>query len=409
MRPSAAPRWRLWAAFLAALFAFGLTIVSPRAIGARSPALRMRGDAAHYVALASGVPPSEVMVPFRYRVLVPWVAGSLPLPPHRGLQLLSMVCLAGAVLGTLLIGARLGFERLDTVLGVAGVASMASILYAFHNPFLIDQFGLLMVTGALAALLLRLPLLFAVLVTVGSLGREAVAFVAPAYLMTALLSRDRQGREGWPVLLLGIVLPVVGFFALRVLPGFGGDGLARYAGFYERTLQELGPVHQPVEFIIGLAMAWEWLWPVSLGGLALFGSGLAPPSLGPAGPRWYRTALRTSFTLIVAGGVATVAANGMLDANRQLLGLAPVMAVGAMTFVHAVRRTTSRAAFLAGVAGLAGCSLATVLVQLPNRVISESTANTVPLWAITATSLTIVVFGCLALRRAPGTPAGVWR
>lgn len=407
MPPSPTLRWRLWVALLAAIFGFGLTIVSPRAFGARDPELRMRGDAAHYVALASGVPPAEVMVPFRYRVLVPWVAGSLPLPPHRGLQLFSMVCLAGALLGTLLTGSRLGFGIVDTVLGVAGVAAMASVLYAFHNPFLVDQFGLLMVTACLAALLFRRPLLFALLVTIGSVGREAVAFIAPAYVITVLLTGDRRRHERWFTLHLGIALPLVGFVALRMLPVFGGDGLARYAGFYGRTLQQFGPLHQPVEFIIALAMAWEWIWPVSLGGLAVLGSALAPPSLGPGG-RWPRSALRASFLLLLAGGVATVAANGMLDPSRQLLGLAPVMAIGAMTFIHAVRRTASVAGFLAGVVVLAACSLATVLVQLPNRLISEATANTIPLWAITATSLSVVVLGCLALRRVPGAAARIW-
>ena len=409
MPHSSTLRWRLWLASLAAVFAFGLAVVAPRTFGASNPELRMRGDAAHYVALASGMPPAEVMVPFRYRVLVPWIAGALPMAPHRGLQLMSMLCLAGALLGSLLLGARLGFDIVDTVLGVTAVAWMSSMLYAFHNPFLIDHFGLFMVTGALAALVTRRPLLFAALVTVGTIGREAVAFIAPAYLLTALLTRSRRRSERLPVLLLGLLLPVAGFLVPRMLPAFGADGLASYAGFYARTLQALGPVREPIDFLVGLAMAWEWLWPVAAGGLVLLGSTLAPTPPGPEGPSWVRTALRSSFLLLLAGGVATVAANGMLDPNRQLLGLAPVMAIGAMTFIHAVRRSMTPRWFMAGAAVIAVCSLVTVLVQLPNRVVPETTARAVPLWAFTATSLGVVAFACFALRRAPGTPGRVWR
>jgi hypothetical protein len=78
-----------------------------------------------------------------------------------------------------------------------------------------------------------------------------------------------------------------------------------------------------------------------------------------------------------------------------------------MLFTHAVRRSTSPAAFAGGVGVVAACSLVTIFVQLPNRVITETTARAIPLWAVTATSLTIVALACFALRRTLVSRRGV--
>lgn len=395
-------RWRVWLASIGVVFAFGLGVVAPRSYSASDPALQIRGDALEYIRLGSGAPPTDVGVPFRYRVLVPWLAKAMPLPPHRAIQLISMACLCAVLTGLLLMGARLGLGTTETLLGVAGVSWTASILYSFHNPFLTDQFGLMMVTATLAALLERRPLLFAVLVTVGTVGRESVAFIAPAYVATVLWTRDRADHERGPVLLLGLALPLMAFLVPRMLPVFGEGGLAAYFGFYSPSLRELGPIHRPLDFIVGVAMSWGWLVFASLAGFALMGTARASAPLGPASRPWTLIALRVSLALLVAGGLATIVANGMLDPNRQLLGAAPLIAIGLMVFVHAVRRVVAPSAFAAGVAVLAACALVTVFVQVPTRSMSLATRESIPLWAVSAFQLAVVAVSLLALRTFDG-------
>ena len=350
---SAALRWNVWLTAIAAVFAFGLGMVTPRTFHASDPELRIRGDALEYIQLGRGAAPSAVAVPFRYRVLVPWMASALPLPVERAIRAVSLLCLLGVLISLMVIGARLGLGTVATALGIASVSGTSSMLYAFHNPYLTDQFGVLMVTAALAALLGRRPLMFAALVTLGSIGRESVAFIAPAYLITSVVTRNGDDLQRRGLLLLGMVLPVLASVILRVLPTFGEHGLARYIGYYSPTLGELGPIRRPLDFIIGVAMSWEWVWIASLAGLALMGSALAPGRLGKDGPPWTRVGLRVTFVLLMAGGLATIVANGMLDPNRHLLGAAPVVAIGVMVFVHAVRCATTPAAFTAGVASIA--------------------------------------------------------
>src|SRR5690606_22240470 len=101
----------------------------------------------------------------------PWLAGLLPMRAPMALATTSFFCLAGVLAGLVVIGRRLGFTPLDTIVGILGVSLSASMLYTFHNPYLTDMFGLAAVVAALVALLARKPLVFAAIVTLGSAGR----------------------------------------------------------------------------------------------------------------------------------------------------------------------------------------------------------------------------------------------
>src|SRR5690606_11934020 len=173
----------------------------------------------------------------------------------------------GVLAGLVVIGRRLGFTPLDTIVGILGVSLSASMLYTFHNPYLTDMFGLAAVVAALVALLARKPLVFAAIVTLGSAGREVVVFIAPAYLLALWCTRDRRRHETWGKLGLALALPVAAILVPRLLPVFGDSGLARYGDFYATTLLQWEPLRRPAEFLLMLGLGWHWLWIVGAAGL----------------------------------------------------------------------------------------------------------------------------------------------
>jgi hypothetical protein len=368
----------------------GRTMIFGRKEGTGNPNLEIRGDAVHYIALARGDDPATVMVPFRYRILVPWIAKQLPFSPERSLQVLSMLSLIGVQALLVLAGRRLAIPTVDVAAGMVALSLMPSFLYVFHNPYLLDLFTLLMITGAFYALLRRAPLPFMVLVAVGAAGREAVLFMAPAYLVTALLARDRRPAERPLLLVLGMAPALLAFLVPRVLPALGGDGLHRYSAFYETTLRQMAPLRTPVEFIVSASTAWDWLWFAAAGGLALLGTRFVPPSIGEAGNRWAIVAIRTSFVLLFIGGLVTLVVNGGLDAGRQFLIVAPPMALATMSFGYAMRKVVPEQVYTAGLLALLICTLSTTLVRLPNPLLTEAERWSVPLWIITCLTLGVL-------------------
>ena len=385
----------------------GWTIILTRKPGTGNPNLEIRGDATHYIALARGDDPAAVMVPFRYRILVPWIAKQLPFAPERSLQVISILSLIGVQTLLVLVGRRLAVPVVDIAAGMVTLSLMPSFLYVFHNPYLLDLFTLLMITWAFHALLRRAPVAFVAIVAAGAAGREAVLFMAPAYLVTLLLVRERQPREHPLLLALGMGLAVGAFLVPRLLPALGSDGLLRYSAFYETTLRQFVPFRTPVEFLVSISTAWDWLWFAAVGGLALLGSRFVPPSLGDAGDRWSIVAVRVSFVLLVIGGLVTLVVNGGLDAGRQFLIAATPIAVAAMCFGHAMRRVVSEQVYTAGLMSLLICTLSTTLVRLPNPLLTEAERWTVPLWSITCLSLGVMA-ACF-MRIARSAPARVRR
>ena len=368
----------------------GGAMVLTRKDGTGNPNREIRGDATHYIALARGDDPATVMVPFRYRIVVPWIAKQLPFSPERSLQVISMLSLVGVQALLVLVGRRLAIPVVDIAAGMVTLSLMPSFLYVFHNPYLLDLFTLLMITAAFHALLRRAPVAFVAIVAVGAAGREAVLFIAPAYLVTMLLVRERRPAERPLLLALGIGLAIAGFLLPRLLPAFGGDGMHRYAAFYETTLRQFVPLRTPVEFAVSISTAWDWLWFAAAGGLALLGTALVPASLGAGGDRWSIAAIRVSFALLVTGGLATLVVNGGLDAGRQFLIVAPPIAVAAMAFGYAMRQVLSEQVYTAGLMALLICTLSTTLVRLPNPLLTEAERWSVPLWTITCLSLGVM-------------------
>ena len=378
----------------------GGTMILTRKDGTGNPNLEIRGDAMHYVALARGDDPASVMVPFRYRVLVPWIAKQLPFSPERSLQVISILSLVGVQALLVLVGRRLALPVVDIAAGMVALSLTPSFLYVFHNPYLLDLFTLLMITGAFHALLRRAPVAFAAFVAVGAAGREAVLFIAPAYLLTVLLARPRRPAERPLFLILGIGVAIAAFLLPRLLPALGSDGLHRYSAFYETTLRQFVPFRTPVEFLVSISTAWDWLWFAAAGGVALLGTSFVPPSLGAGGDRWTIVAIRVSLVLLCIGGVVTLVVNGGLDAGRQFLIAAPPIAVAAMCFGYVMRQVVAEQVYTAGLMALLICTLSTTLVRLPNPLLTEAERWSVPLWTITCLSLGVMAACFMRIARS---------
>lgn len=357
----------LWLLLLTLVSGLGAALILPRHEGAAEPRLELRDDAELYLALAEGTPVSEVMVPFRYRVLVPWIAGLLPLPAASAMAAITFLCLGVVLWGMVLIACRLGFGSTDTVIGILAVSLSASLLYTFHNPYLTDMFGQMAVVAAILALLDRRPLAFALIVMLGAAGREVVVFIAPAYLLALWWTGDRRPNERWPVLAAGVLLPVAAILVPRMLPVFGEQGLRSYSGFYGRTLFQWLPLRQPLDFLLGVGLGWHWLWLLGAAGLVWLGTGRLPGTHHLA-RSWDVAVIRVSFVLLAVGGVLVLVVNGMLDSVRHLFPVFTPLAIGLMAASARWRAALPAPMYLLAAAVLMGASLALALIRLPNRI-----------------------------------------
>jgi len=212
-------RFAVFAVLLAAvLVALGHLLVLQARPQGPTPYLDLRteGDPIYYARMAAGGP--EAPPPYRYRVLAPWLASLLPLPPLTGLAVVTYLSLFASYLATLVCCRRLGIGPLASAAGLFAAYSTTYHLYNYYDPFLTDGLGLLILALMTWALLARsLPTFFAAGLA-GMLVRESVLFMVPAWAATR-----RWGQAG---LTLAGALAVYG--ATRLLGGGRGPaGLVR--------------------------------------------------------------------------------------------------------------------------------------------------------------------------------------
>lgn len=164
------------------------------------------GDVAQYVRLAQGVPLEEIPKPYRYRILVPWLASLVPVPGALldGIYEVSpekLVSLRFGVVNSVALAAAAGC--LFALLGLWGFAPserlIGSLLFltAFYvvnwaTTPMVDAAAYAFLTAALwCALTQRGPALCAV-VCVGMFAKETLVLSVPLVL---LLVRERA--QAW--------------------------------------------------------------------------------------------------------------------------------------------------------------------------------------------------------------------
>jgi hypothetical protein len=189
-------------------------------------------DIAQYLAMYEGVPLDEVQAPYRYRVVVPWAARAVPVPPDVlfsrpdptgerptlfRFAALNLVGLAAAAWFLFLMMLRLGFSAPESVIGGALFLCCLQPLTIGTLP-LVDAWSYALLAGCLFALVRgRLSLLFA-LFSVGLFTKETILLVPVAALLLPASRRDRMRQ-------LAAFAPALVAYLLFRLVWFPADGL----------------------------------------------------------------------------------------------------------------------------------------------------------------------------------------
>lgn len=212
--------------------------------------MTIRGDTLSYVAMSQGQW-ITTLAPFKFRVLVPFLAGLLPFSPMQSLSIISYLSLFLSYIFTFLVCARVGLSRKYFPIGWLVVMASPCHLYYYNNPFLTDAFALSMLCVMVFALNENCFALFVTAALLGILARETTIFLVPAWLVT------KQWRNGF--LLIGISVIVL--------------FLPRYflASATDLTLGELLKhshlINEPFFFFKSAYSAWDFTWFLSILGI----------------------------------------------------------------------------------------------------------------------------------------------
>lgn len=332
------PRHALLLAGLAAGFvALGHGFVLQKRVDGPTRYLNLAGgDAAEYLAMVEGGP-GDALPPFRYRVLVPFLAKVLPLPADQALRAISYASLFLAYLLLMATGLRLGLPPAAAVAGLLAVFASSLHLYNYFNPFLADAFQVAALSGMLYALVARSFPAFAVCAVLGVLARETTIYLVPVWLLV-----DR--RQGTVLFLVTLVLLAMPRVLLGTLPGSSLAG----------SFQEHGLPRLARPWNLGWSYFWTWqlLWILALAGILL-------------APRAHFVSLAAAFVALSLGaGISTLVAS---DVGRMFTVLTPVLALAsAVVFAELVQARRTGWALL-----LLGVQVAQGLVGMPNVVFGE--------------------------------------
>lgn len=153
------------------------------------PTSSLYGDALSYVSMAEHGPTAAI-APFRYRVLVPFLASLMPLPAPTSLLMISVAALVAFYLLTLATSIRLGAAAPVAFGSLVAVFFTFWHQYNFHNPYLTDAFQLAMIAAMVYALIIDSFPVFAAAAVLAVAARETAVVFVPAWF---LLKNKRRG------------------------------------------------------------------------------------------------------------------------------------------------------------------------------------------------------------------------
>lgn len=273
--------------------------------------MMLRGDAEHYLAMAQGHA-SSVPVPFRYRVLVPYIAGLMPCQAKLGFLLVTSASLFMSYVLALRVCRCLGLSLVASAVGVLAMFTSSVHLGNYQNPYLTDSFALMALFAMLLALLDDRFALFAVATLTGILARETTVFLVPAWFV----------RRSWVSGLIIALLSALAFLAPRLaLTTHSDPNGARYLA---QAFREADVFGHPARYLWCLFSTWHFLWLLIPSGICLL----------PKDRRWL---VGVVAVLLVSGGaLSSLVAT---DVSRMYSVLSPVVVVAsAAIYAHLTKR-----------------------------------------------------------------------
>lgn len=259
-----------------------------------------------------------VPAPFRYRVLVPWLARQLPFTAETSLSAITYASLAVSYLMVLLSCRRLGLSAGASMCGLALAYVFEPNLDAYYSPFRVDGFGLMIVAMMLYALTIDSFWMFAIAGICGMFVRETTLLLLPIWCARNVTR--------------GVLLTALAFAAWlierRLLFG-PPDTVAPLTILMIR-------LRNPQSYVKDILSTWGWAFAVSAIGTTLVPSN-AFRTFGP-----------------MAAGLLLVAACSYLlasDTIRLFLVLLPFVAIAAARLIAILAERRERL-LLASLAGL---------------------------------------------------------
>jgi hypothetical protein len=184
--------------------------------------------------------------PQRYRVVVPFLARLLPLPPLSALRLITVVSLLLAYLVCFAECSLLNIGAAATSISVVAMFCSRPILFNYFNPFLTDGLGLLVLFVLSVLFLCDRFAPFAALLILGVFVRESAMFVLPAWVLTA---RWRKA------LLLGLLAT-----ALFLAPRIAFPSHINYATYVSFGLRSKLNLRWALPCAKEVLLSWQGMW-----------------------------------------------------------------------------------------------------------------------------------------------------
>jgi hypothetical protein len=268
--------------------------------------------------------PAAIPAPFRFRVLVPWIARALPFASGRSLALVTYASLALSYFFSLLTCRRLGLGVAASVAGVTAAFSGYAHLALYTNPYLTDATGLMVIAAMTYTLVSDLPWLFAAVGIAGVFAREISIVLLPIWCVRG--ARRGAFFTAIAAVALAVEHAIIGVGPAGPIFGTGPNGPSPAVMdafvYFSRWRWDTR-----VAFAQEIATSWGWLWACGAIGLAL-----VPPDRR-------RSVGAATLALLVAGFASLFVAS---DVARLLAILFPAIAVGAAFLIAEMAARTQR-------------------------------------------------------------------
>jgi len=287
------------------------------------------GDTNAYVSMIEGNwinAPS----PFKFRILVPFLASLLPLSPTESLRLISYLSLFFCYLFILLTCTKMGLNTNYSIIGLLAVWASAWHLYNYHNPFLTDAFGLLMLCVMIFALFNDSFFVFLTAAVLGVLARESTIFLVPVWLI----------KKEWKRSILVIAISIIVLLIPRHLLATGTDPTL------VSVFEGIGILQQPLTFVKNVFLSWGFVWFLSMIGV------------------WYLPSDKFALIAVVFISLLSVAIFTSFiatDTRRMFSILTPILVI---TCAQLYAELINRKRLLA--LALVGLTISQAFVSIPN-------------------------------------------